>query len=201
MSLLSPDLRAQLIEIYSGPDRHYHDLRHIETLLALASQHARDINDTAAVEAAIWLHDAVYDTRKSDNEAQSAELAARLMTGTVGDERLANITAMIRASASHLVPESMSASAAHDCGLFLDMDLAILAGPHEEFAAYERAVRMEYGWVPEGDWIAGRSKVLRKFLARPFIYASPQFRRTHEEAARSNLTRSLAALDADVAGR
>jgi predicted metal-dependent HD superfamily phosphohydrolase len=37
--------------------------------------------------------------------------------------------------------------------------------------------------------------VLRNFLARPFIYASPQFQRSHEAAARSNLKRSLALLD------
>ena len=200
MSLLSADIRAHLIGIYSGPDRHYHDLRHIEALLELAHRHAREITDGEAVEAAIWFHDAVYDTRRSDNEAQSAELAARLLAGTVAGERLGFITAMIRASANHQVPQSMEAPTARDCALFLDMDLAILASPAEEFAGYERAVRAEYDWVAERDWTAGRSQVLRRFLARPFIYNSTQFRRTHEAAARSNLARSLAALGAGSNG-
>jgi predicted metal-dependent HD superfamily phosphohydrolase len=199
MSLLSDDVRSRLIAIYSGGDRHYHDLRHIETLLALAEEHAREITDNQAVEAAIWLHDAVYDPRKADNEAHSAELAIELLAGVAADERLESIAAMIRASANHRVPVSMQAPAADDCALFLDMDLAILGSPAEEFAAYERAVRREYDWVPEKEWLAGRSQVLRNFLARPFIYASPQFQRSREAAARSNLKRSLALLDDGLA--
>jgi predicted metal-dependent HD superfamily phosphohydrolase len=199
MSLLSDDLRSRLVAIYSGGDRHYHDLRHIETLLALAEEHVREISDGEAIEAAIWFHDAVYDTRKPDNEGQSAELAIKLLGPRTANERLEFIAAMIRASAKHLVPVAMQPPAADDCALFLDMDLAILGSPAEEFAAYERAVRREYDWVPEKEWLAGRSQVLRNFLARPFIYASPQFQRSHEAAARSNLMRSLALLDHDLA--
>src|SRR5215813_15092507 len=199
MSLLSDDVRARLTAIYSGGDRHYHDLRHIETLHALAQENAREISDNEAIEAAIWFHDAVYDTRKADNEEQSAELATELLAGIAADERLGFIAAMIRASANHRIPASMPAPAAHDCALFLDMDLAILGSPAEEFAAYERAVWREYHWVPEKEWVAGRSQVLRNFLARPYIYASPQFQRSHEAAARSNLKRSLAFLNNGLA--
>jgi len=38
--------------------------------------------------------------------------------------------------------------------------------------------------------------MLRNFLARPQIYATPQFRKSHEAAARANLMRSLARLAA-----
>jgi predicted metal-dependent HD superfamily phosphohydrolase len=196
MSLLSEGVRSRLIEVYTGPDRHYHDLRHIETLLALAQEHASEITDNEVFEAAIWFHDAVYDTRKADNETQSAKLATELLAGATTDERLKLISVMIRASANHRVPEAMDATAAHDCALFLDMDLSIFGGPAEEFAAYERAVRLEYDWVAEEEWVTARSEVLRSFLVRPTIYASPQFRGSHEAAARSNLKRSLESLDA-----
>jgi predicted metal-dependent HD superfamily phosphohydrolase len=93
----------------------------------------------------------------------------------------------------------MDAAAASDCALFLDMDLAILGSAAEEFAAYERTVRLEYDWVPEKAWITGRSQVLRSFLARRFIYVSPKFQRSHEAAARSNLERSLASLEDGLA--
>ena len=195
MSLLKEEVRSQLIGIYTDPGRHYHDLRHIETLLALARECAHDITDSEAVEAAIWFHDAVYDTRKADNEAESAKLATELLAGVAAAERLERIAAMIRASANHRVPESMAPPAADDCALFLDMDLAILGSPPEAFAAYERAIRLEYVWVPEKEWRTGRSRMLRSFLARPFIYASPQFRHSHEGPARSNLTQSLATLE------
>ena len=114
--------------------------------------------------------------------------------------RLEFIAAMIRASAKHRIPGSLQGPAANDCALFLDMDLAILGSPAAEFASYERAVRLEYDWVAEKEWLAGRSQVLRSFLVRPFIYASPQFQRSHEEAARSNLMQSLAALEAGRIG-
>jgi predicted metal-dependent HD superfamily phosphohydrolase len=39
----------------------------------------------------------------------------------------------------------MDAVEASDCALFLDMDLAILGSAAEEFAAYERAVRLYSG--------------------------------------------------------
>lgn len=194
-SLLSDAVCMQLVQIYTGPDRYYHDLRHIKTLLALAEEHAREIADNEAVEAAIWFHDAVYDTRKADNEVQSAKLATQLLAGVAASERLEFIAAMIKASAKHHAPISLQGAAAKDCALFLDMDLAILGSPAAEFDFYERAVRLEYGWVAEEAWIAGRSEVLRHFLARPFIYATPQFRKSHEAVARSNLTRSLARLE------
>jgi predicted metal-dependent HD superfamily phosphohydrolase len=66
MSLLTEEVRSRLMGIYTGPDRHYHDLHHIETLLALAEELASKITDNEAIEAAIWFHDAVYDTRKAD---------------------------------------------------------------------------------------------------------------------------------------
>jgi predicted metal-dependent HD superfamily phosphohydrolase len=200
MSLISVAVRSRLTAMYRGADRHYHDLSHIAALLALSRQHAGAITDYAAVEAAIWFHDAVYDTRKTDNEAQSARLALQLLAGAAADERLECIVAMIRASANHRVPRSLEASAADDCALFLDMDLAILGSPAEEFAAYEWAVRREYEWVPDQEWVMGRSRVLRGFLARPRIYASAQFHGSHEAAARSNLVQSLAALDARCQG-
>jgi predicted metal-dependent HD superfamily phosphohydrolase len=74
------------------------------------------------------------------------------------------------------------------------MDLAILGSAPDDFAAYEDAVRREYGWAPEALWIEGRRKVLQGFLARPAIYASPSFRASREAAARENLTRSLKGL-------
>jgi predicted metal-dependent HD superfamily phosphohydrolase len=196
MSLLSDEFRGQLIGIYSGPGRHYHDLRHIRALLEMAQEHAREITDSEAVEAAIWFHDAVYDTRRGDNEAESAKLATQLLAGVVADERLEFIAAMIRASANHRVPESMDAAAASDCALFLDMDLAIL-GSAGEFAAYERAVRLEYDWVPEKAWIADRSQMLRNFLAHPFIMQAHSFsaamKRRHDQIWSDRWRRSRAA--------
>jgi predicted metal-dependent HD superfamily phosphohydrolase len=194
MPLMSETLRSELVRAYAAPERYYHGLRHIETLLALAREHSAALCDPEAVDAAIWFHDAIYDTRRHDNEERSAELATARLCSRGAEDRVARIAIMIRATAGHTVPPFEDNGATRDCALFLDMDLAILASPAEEFAAYEQAVRREYGFVAEPRWIAGRRKVLAGFLARPAIYASAPFRASHETQARDNLRRSLANL-------
>jgi predicted metal-dependent HD superfamily phosphohydrolase len=195
MTLISAPLRTELVAAYTMPDRHYHGLRHIETLLGLAKDCAGEIADRDAVDAAIWFHDAVYDTRRSDNEERSSALAAERLTGATDSNRVARIAAMIRATAGHAMPDFADAAAVHDCALFLDMDLAILGSPEADFDAYEAAVCREYDWVTEEQWRLGRRAVLTSFLARPSIYASTRFQASHEAAARRNLARAIARLD------
>ncbi len=191
MSLIAGQILDELERAYGAPDRHYHNRAHIEALLGLMRTHAGALSDQTSVETAIWFHDAVYDTRRQDNEEKSAELAAERLAGLLSADHIGRIGAMIRATAAHTVPDDFEGGARLDCALFLDMDLAILGSAPDEFAAYEAAVRREYDWVPDALWIEGRRKVLERFLARPTIYASPQFQTSHEAAARRNLARSL----------
>ena len=201
MTLISDPIRAELVRAYAAPSRHYHTLRHIEALLDLAQTCADVITDLDAVEAAIWFHDAIYDTRRPDNEDKSADLAVARLTGTAAPDRIARIAAMIRATADHRVRDFVDPCDTQDCALFLDMDLAILGASPAEFDAYEAAVRREYDWVTEPQWRAGRREVLAGFLARPAIYAAAQFRASHEAAARRNLAHAITRLDrAEPAG-
>jgi len=194
MSPISDRIRDELVRAYTAPDRHYHNLAHIEAMLELMQAHERALADPASAEAAIWFHDAVYDTRRHDNEEKSAELAAQRLAGQLSATRLGLVVTMIQATTGHVVPEGLADPARCDCALFLDMDLAILGSAPDEFAAYEAAVRREHGWLSDALWIEGRRKVLQAFLARPTIYASPPFRASHEAAARENLRRSLEGL-------
>jgi predicted metal-dependent HD superfamily phosphohydrolase len=195
MTLISAPVRAELVSAYTRPDRHYHDLRHIEALLGLADACAGAIADRDAVDAAIWFHDAIYDTRRNDNEERSAALAVARLSGTTDEGRIARIAAMIRATAGHAMPHFADDAAECDCALFLDMDLAILGSAETDFDAYEAAVRREYDWVSEPQWKLGRRAVLTAFLARPAIYATTRFQASHEAAARRNLARAIARLD------
>jgi predicted metal-dependent HD superfamily phosphohydrolase len=194
MSLIDGKLRDKLVRAYAAPERHYHNLTHIEAMLGLKSSYEDALSDPQSVEAAIWFHDAIYDTRRHDNEEKSAELAASRLAGLLSPDRIAFVVGMIRATAGHHVPDGLDDAQRRDCALFLDTDLSILGSPPDFFAAYEDAVRREYGWVPDPLWREGRRKVLQSFLDRPAIYMSPQFRASHEAAARANLTRSLESL-------
>ncbi|MCC6777888.1 MAG: hypothetical protein IT537_14835 [Hyphomicrobiales bacterium] len=194
MSPISSSLRSELVRIYTAPGRHYHNLAHIEAMLGLMRVHAHAWSDATSVEAAIWFHDAVYDTHRHDNEERSATLATERLAGELSPSQVERIAAMIRATANHALPDLADRRAKDDCALFLDLDLAILGSAPDDFASYERAVRKEYAWVSDALWADGRRKVIDRFLARPTIYLSPQFQTSHEAAARRNLANALALL-------
>ncbi|MBW8909455.1 hypothetical protein AB6802_14895 [Mesorhizobium sp. RCC_202] len=192
--LLDDALKSELSLAYQAADRHYHNLAHIKAMLALADEYRGLLDDPDAFEAAVWLHDAIYDSRAKNNEAKSAELAAERLAGRASSGRLARIVAMINATATHQLPALEDKKALNDAALLLDMDLAILGAEPEAFDTYEQAVRREYGWVEEPLWRAGRAAVLKTFLARPHIFYTKPFRDRFEARARENLGRSLQAL-------
>ncbi|TRC80797.1 hypothetical protein FJV83_06910 [Mesorhizobium sp. WSM4307] len=192
--LIDEPLKRELAALYLAESRHYHNLAHIEAMLALAGDYRALLGDPEAVEAAIWFHDAIYDSKAKDNEARSAALAAQKLASRTDPERLDRIGAMILATATHQLPGFDDDAATRDASLFLDMDLSILGAAPDAFDAYERAVRREYGWVEEPMWRAGRSAVLKDFLARPRIFLTEEFRQRFEPQARLNMARSLEAL-------
>lgn len=192
--LIDEPVKQELSALYRAEDRHYHNLAHIEAMLALAADYRALLSDPEAVEAAIWFHDAIYDSKAKDNEARSASLARNKLAGRTDAGRLDRIGAMILATATHQLPRFDDDAATRDASLFLDMDLSILGAAPDAFDAYERAVRREYGWVEEPMWRAGRGAVLKDFLARPRIFHTEEFRQRFEPQARLNMARSLETL-------
>jgi predicted metal-dependent HD superfamily phosphohydrolase len=177
---------ASLSARYAEPHRAYHTLRHIAHCLDEFEGVRGAAQDAVAVEMALWYHDAVYDPRRADNEERSAELAGRTAAETgLSASRGTRIAELIRVS-GHREPASDP-----DAQLFADIDLAILGQPSAVFAEYERGVRFEYAWVPEPEFRAGRTAILKSFLLRPSIYSSPLFRDKYEAMARLNLSVSL----------
>jgi len=165
---------------YAEPHRHYHTLAHIEHMLDLLP-HADE-----TVQAAVWFHDAIYGAGK--DEEQSAVLARRAL----GELRfppdvIEAVEALILATMTH---DRADVPAGH--GAFLDADLAILGSDEARYRAYVDGVRQEYSWVPEAQFRDARGAILRRFLARPFIYATEEFRKTFEQRARANIERELA---------
>ena len=177
---------ARLSARYAEPQRASHTIAHIAHCLEEFGG-ARDLAaDPLAVEMALWYHDAVYDPRRHDNEEKSAELAA-------ADARLLGLAASFGDRVADLIRTSTHRALAEDpdAKLFSDIDLAILGRPVDVFDEYERKVRVEYAWVPEPAFRAGRSAILRSFLERPSIYATEHFRAKYEAPARDNLARSI----------
>jgi predicted metal-dependent HD superfamily phosphohydrolase len=184
------ELVARLRAAYDEPHRAYHTARHIAACLRLLDDPA--VAALAArpseVEAAIWFHDAVYDTHAGDNEERSAAMVEANLTGAgVAADVVARIAAYVRATKDH------SADSA-DGRLLLDIDLSILGESPEMFARFEAEVRREYAWVDEASYARGRAAVLRRFSERRHLYGTPLFRERYEANARANIAASLSAL-------
>jgi predicted metal-dependent HD superfamily phosphohydrolase len=175
-----------LAERHAQPHRHYHNGRHLAECLAgfdAARQFARH---PAAVELALWFHDAVYDPQATDNEEQSARLAERcLARGGAGSELRTAVTALV------LATKTQDATQHVDAPLVVDVDLSIFGQPEDRFWEYEAQIRREYDWVPAASFAAKRAEVLERFLARGRIYATDHFHQRHEAQARLNLQSSL----------
>jgi predicted metal-dependent HD superfamily phosphohydrolase len=175
---------------YSEPHRAYHTLGHVGQCLEEWDGIRGLAPHPEAAELAIWFHDVVYDPRAADNEVRSADLAGEICTGA----RLKTLTRMVRGII--LDTRHDKAAATQDGALVADADLAILGRPPAEFAAYESGIRKEYGWIPEEEYRRGRADFLRRFLSRPFLYATAPFRSRYEAKARGNLRDLINRLEA-----
>ncbi|HLY10874.1 MAG TPA: N-methyl-D-aspartate receptor NMDAR2C subunit [Planctomycetota bacterium] len=180
---------------YEEAHRAYHTLRHIEHCLEEFETVRGEARDPVAVELALWYHDAIYDTRRRDNEERSAGLAEQVAAEAgLGSDLARRAGDLIRISTHR------KSSSDPDARLFADVDLSILGQPTEAFAEYERRVRQEYSWVPEGEFRAARARILEAFLDRFSIYATATFRDKYEKQARANVTTSVLVLKGGSAG-
>lgn len=181
-----------LVNKYSSNRRAYHNLSRIEACL-LEFEEVRNLAiEPKAIEFAIWYQDAVYDTKRNDNEEKSCLLAIevvrklRMSIIDFGQEVLHHIIAT-----KHSNPPIRP-----DTKLFIDIDLSILGKPEERFDKYEQQIRCEYNWVSEDKFSEGRSAILRSFLERDYVYSTDFFREKYEGQARRNIERSLKRLRA-----
>jgi predicted metal-dependent HD superfamily phosphohydrolase len=180
---------VKIFHAYAWPTRAYHNLDHVVFCLSELSGVLRNVNwcdHPLEVELALWTHDAVYDPRASDNEERSA-LFTRQLCETIGfSQGFTDRTADLVLATTHRdEPDG------DEVALILDIDLAILGRPTPSFDEYERNIRLEYSHVPDDQYAAGRTAVLRRFLDRPRIYYTSNFHNLYEENARINIERSI----------
>ena len=185
----SPALRRLYSDVrvrYAEPHRHYHTHQHlaecfekVQDIIALAEH-------PAEVKIGLWFHDAIYDTRRHDNEERSAawvrSAARELGASAESAQRIYDLIMFTRHAAE---PVSI------DAQVLVDADLSILGAHAARFDEYEAQVRREYAWVPEATFRSTRAKILNEFLARPHIFSTAPFRERYERQARRNLRRSL----------
>jgi predicted metal-dependent HD superfamily phosphohydrolase len=183
------EIHAALLARYAEPHRAYHTLQHLSECLAAFGPVRPIAPHAAAVEMALWFHDAIYDVHRHDNEEQSARWANEALRAAGAPAAAAErVAALVLATRHTARPEGA------DACVLIDIDLGILGAEAARFDEYERQIRVEYGFVPEALFRQRRRQILQSFLDRPAIYSTDHFRAALEPRARQNLVRSLAAL-------
>lgn len=179
-----------IITHYTEAHRHYHNLHHLHALLQLQQAYADVITNNESLLLAIFFHDIVYDVKQTDNEEQSALVAAAFLRQTsYPAERIIQVMDFIRATKTHLNTSNNT-----DLDYFLDFDLSVLSAPATDYTAYAQQIRNEYSIYPDDLYKPGRKKVLTHFLDLPAIYKTSIFREQREAIARRNMQEELKAL-------
>ncbi|SDL17123.1 HD domain-containing protein [Streptomyces indicus] len=181
-----------LLKRWAEPQRRYHTLAHLTAVLDHVDTLAGHADEPHLVRLAAWFHDAVYLPERSENEERSARLAERaLAEAGLAPADVAEVARLVRLTVTHAPgPEDRNGQ------VLCDADLAVLASAPEAYAAYTRAVREEYAFVPEDAFRTGRAQILAQLLALPRLFHTPQGADEWEPRARANLRKELAELGA-----
>lgn len=184
---------GMLRTLYTHPVRAYHTLGHIAQVLAVFDSARMLADDKDLVEFSLWLHDCVYFAERPDNEERSAD-AAGMIAGLLGCEP--DFARRVRECI--MVTRHSNPPGTGDTALVADIDLSILGASKAEYDAYRHAIREEFAFATDGQFLEGRRAFVQRMLDKDRVYATPHFRSELEDAARDNLYRELDDLERGV---
>lgn len=177
--------------MYNESSRVYHNLQHIaDCLYQLDQWPGLKPNKKIIIELALWLHDIIFDTKRTDNESASAGLAKHYLNGHPFAEPVFELILATRHRASQMNQEEY---------IICDIDLSILASKRERYDTYSTAIRTEFSWVPEEMFLKSRLNVLRSFIDRESIFSTDYYRSLHEDSARENVAVEIGKLSSRLA--
>lgn len=196
------ELGESLLQAWEQPHRAYHHSGHLSQMLSdldrLYAHRAQGSTPLALILAA-WFHDAVYEGAPGEDERRSEQLASASLeplftVGLLTEQELQMVSLLVRATATHELPESADLPAGYepaDIQLFLDADMAILAADSARYRRYLRGVRSEYSHFDDEAFRTGRTTFLRSILGRERIFLSEEAFKLWEEPAWANLRAEL----------
>lgn len=184
------DLLAKLTAAYTENGRHYHNIEHINQLLALFTKHYDKIEDPNTFLLAIYFHDYIYvasrEKQSLTNEENSAEAAAKELEQLgLGQGRIQRLKQFILATQRH------QDAGDEQVNLFLDMDLSILASSRDVYKQYAANIRREYSVYNDEEYTRGRIQFLDRMIQREHIFLTADFQKQYDNIAFDNLRREL----------
>ena len=187
-----------LLDRWSQPDRHFHNLRHLADVLARVDELASETHEPELVRLAAWYHGAIftsaekasYENRGGEDEQASAALARQELTALgLPAASVERVVTLVTALTRHQPrPDDF------DCAVLCDADLAMLAGDPQRYKTYLTEIRDAYAHLPVEAFVRARIAILRKLDKRPSLFSSP-LGAAWEEPARQNLGAELQRLE------
>ena len=174
---------------YAFPPREYHTLRHVADCLAVLDEFRALAADPDAVEFALFVHDAIYDATRKDNESRSAILGAMLL-----DQLGASAALVAQVDALVVATSHTRSGLVGDEAFIVDVDLAILGADPARYDSYAVGIRKEYAHADASAYRVGRCSFLRSMVARERLYTNEVVRDRFEFQARVNLAVELESL-------
>ena len=196
------ELGERLLQAWEQPHRTYHHSGHLSQMLTDLDRlyaHRTQGSTPLALVLAAWFHDAVYEGAPGEDERRSEQLASTSLeplvtAGLLSGDELQMVGLLVRATATHELPESADLPAGYepaDIQFFLDADMAILAADSARYRRYLRGVRSEYSHFDDEAFRTGRTTFLRSILGRERIFLSEEGLQLWEESAQANLQAEL----------
>ena len=203
------ELGERLLQAWEQPHRAYHHSGHLSQMLTdldrLYAHRAQAGSTPLALILAAWFHDAVYEGAPGEDERRSEQLAGTSLeplvaAGLLSTDELQMVSLLVRATATHELPESAELPAGYevtDIEFFLDADMAILAADSVRYRRYLHGVRSEYSHFDDEAFRTGRTTFLRSVLGRERIFLSEEALTLWEEPAQANLRAELSEWEQD----
>lgn len=179
-----------LVSTYCHPQRYYHNLGHIQLMMATLDRMKSLATDFPAIYLATWFHDIIYDPIAHDNEEKSADYAGEILPQL-------NIPTSTIAATQTLILRTKHHEAAEDeldTQILLDADWGILGAEPSDYQFYTQAIRREFVAFSEADYRQGRTQFLEGILKRDRLYFTPLMFEEREAIARSNLEQEIKTL-------
>jgi predicted metal-dependent HD superfamily phosphohydrolase len=188
-AIVPESIFKMIIDNYTHPSRHYHNLDHLRALFFLLESHSPQPPSIIS-RLAVWWHDVIYDPLSGDNETNSANLA-KIHLSEIGASPgvIDQVCALIMATKSHFTSASFGEDDA-----FLDADIAILGAPEAIYRRYALSVRAEYSMLPTLLFNQGRLAFLNKALTLPRLFKTDVFEDTYAVTARLNMKNEVTEL-------
>lgn len=176
----------------TGEGRAYHNILHIDRMLSFLVQFIHLSSNPAALVAAVFGHDIVYEPGSKINEFKSAFTFGRILDSLGVSERQINeVKRLIRITENHKTTNEDT-----DGKLLIDADYEILASPDDVYDRYsQRGIYVENvlsGRIPLESYKRGRGMYLDGWAEdakNDRLFLNPEIMSAFKDQALSNFAR------------